>query len=240
MPLRRRTIHMAHATKTSESTLRGIVLVLALAALLFPGAAWADTMVTLQEGMLTLRVSGGTSTDSQLTAIGPDFALNAASGPLGFTGPHCDPCVPGSSFGIGTSIFGATTGSLTFAGVSYGVNDAPVPNAAFVSWTAGGAGILMPPISTTFTAIKPFSISIQARLPVCQNNSCVPGAFNSVTATGGGVATFTFAPDPFSPGTRWLLSSGTYLIETPEPGMWLLVPTAVGLAWLTHKKRRSR
>jgi hypothetical protein len=100
----------------------------------------------------------------------------------------------------------------------------------------------MPPIGTTFTAAEPFSISIQARLPVCQNNSCVPGAFNNVTATGGGVATFTFAPDPVSPGTRWLLSSesGTYVIATPEPDMWLLVPTAIGLAWLAHKKRRAR
>jgi len=215
-----------------------------LAALLFPVAAWADTMVTLNAGMLTLQVSFGTSNDSRLTAIGPDFALNAGSGPFGFTGPHCDPCFPGSSFGIGTSIFGATTGSLTYAGVSYGVTDAPVPNAAFVSWTAGGAGIVMPPIGTTFTAAEPFSISIQAKLPVCQNNSCVPGAFNNVTATGGGVATFTFAPDPVSPGTRWLLSSesgsGTYVIATPEPGMWLLVPTAIGLAWLAHKKRRAR
>jgi len=131
---------MAHATKTSESSLRAIVLVMTLAALLFPVAAWADTMVTLNAGMLTLQVSFGTSNDSRLTAIGPDFALNAGSGPFGFTGPHCDPCVPGSSFGIGTSVFGATTGGLTYAGVSYGVNDAPVPNAAFVSWTAGALG----------------------------------------------------------------------------------------------------
>src|SRR5215467_6592449 len=167
MALRRRTLTMAHATKTSESPLRAIVLVVALAALLFPVAASADTMVTLQEGMLTLHVSFGTSTDSQLTAIGPDFALNAASGPFGFTGPHCDPCLPGSSFGIGTSIVGATIGSLTFAGVSYSVSDAPVPGVAIVNWTAGGAGIVMPPIGTTFTAAEPFSISIQARLPVC-------------------------------------------------------------------------
>jgi hypothetical protein len=42
-----------------------------LAALLFPVAAWADTMVTLNAGMLTLQVSFGTSNDSRLTAIGP-------------------------------------------------------------------------------------------------------------------------------------------------------------------------
>ncbi len=167
---------MAHATKTSESTLPGIVLVMALAALLLPVAAWADTMVTLDEGMLTLQVSGGTSTDSRLTATGHDFAIGAISGPFGFIGPHCDPCVPGSSFQVGTSIFGAIGGGLTYAGVSYSINDAPVPNAAFVSWTAGGGGIVMPPIGTTFTATEPFSISIQARLPVCQNNRHVPAA----------------------------------------------------------------
>jgi len=59
---------MAHATKTSGSTLRGIVLVIALVALVFPVAASADTMVTLNEGMLTLQVSFGTSSDLRLTA----------------------------------------------------------------------------------------------------------------------------------------------------------------------------
>jgi len=60
---------MPHATKGSESTLRGIVLVMAVAALPFPVAASADTMLTLQEGMLTLQVSFGTSSDLRLTAI---------------------------------------------------------------------------------------------------------------------------------------------------------------------------
>jgi len=59
---------MADATKTSGSTLRGIVLVIALVALVFPVAASADTMVTLNEGMLTLQVSFGTSSDLRLTA----------------------------------------------------------------------------------------------------------------------------------------------------------------------------
>ena len=59
---------MPHAIKASESTLRGIVLVMALAALLFPVAASADSMVTLQEGMLTLHVSFGTVSELRLTA----------------------------------------------------------------------------------------------------------------------------------------------------------------------------
>jgi len=40
-----------------------------LAALVFPVAASADTMLTLTEGMLTLQVSFGTSSDLRLTAI---------------------------------------------------------------------------------------------------------------------------------------------------------------------------
>jgi len=59
---------MPQATKGSESTLCGIVLAMALAALLFPVAASADTMLTLTEGMLTLQVSFGTSSDLRLTA----------------------------------------------------------------------------------------------------------------------------------------------------------------------------
>jgi len=59
---------MSHATKGLESTLRGIVLVMALAALLFPVAASAGTMLTLTEGMLTLQVSFGTGSDLRLTA----------------------------------------------------------------------------------------------------------------------------------------------------------------------------
>src|SRR5215831_20809378 len=59
---------MAHATKASESTLRGIVFIMALAAPVFPVAASADTMLTLTEGMLTLQVSFGTSSDLRLTA----------------------------------------------------------------------------------------------------------------------------------------------------------------------------
>jgi len=41
------------AIKTSERMLRGIVLLIALAALLFPAAAWADTVV-LDQGTLDL------------------------------------------------------------------------------------------------------------------------------------------------------------------------------------------
>jgi len=55
---------MPQATKGSESTLCGIVLAMALAALLFPVAASADTMLTLTEGMLSF----GTSSDLRLTA----------------------------------------------------------------------------------------------------------------------------------------------------------------------------
>ena len=41
---------------------------------------------------------------------------------------------------------------------------------------------------------------------------------------------------PFPP-SDWGLTSAVYEIQTPEPGTWLLVPTAVGLAW--RKKMES-
>jgi len=53
-----------HATKTSASTLRGIVLVIALVAL-WPTAAWARTIgVPLTDGTLTGLVRGGSASDS--------------------------------------------------------------------------------------------------------------------------------------------------------------------------------
>ena len=203
-----------------------------LAARLFPVAAWADTMVTLDEGMLTLLVSGNSTTDSLLRASGPDFAIVAPSGPLGLVGPHCPLfCAPGESFATRTSIFGAIQGGLTFAGVTYGVNDGSnAPGTAFVSWTAGGADIVLPPLGPAFTVMEPFAISITAALHD-------PGPVTrGLTASGGGVATFAFAPDSFG---RWSFTSGSYLIETPEPATWLLVPTAVGLAWLARRKRKA-
>lgn len=59
-----------HATTRSESTLRGIVLVMAMAALLFPVAAWADTVV-LDSGTLTLDVRGTSTFRQTLSAFGP-------------------------------------------------------------------------------------------------------------------------------------------------------------------------
>lgn len=52
-----------------------------------------------------------------------------------------------------------------------------------------------------------------------------------------GVATLSFVPDTHG---DWALESGIYEIQPiPEPGTWLLVPTAVGLAWLARKKRKA-
>jgi len=43
-----------------------------------------------------------------------------------------------------------------------------------------------------------------------------------------------------SPCGGWALQTGVYEIQAVrEPGTWLLVPTAVGLAWLARKRRRE-
>jgi len=44
-------------------------------------------------------------------------------------------------------------------------------------------------------------------------------------------------PDSLLP---WWLESGTYNLPIPGLGTWFLVPTAVGLVWLAHKKRRPQ
>ena len=48
-------------------------------------------------------------------------------------------------------------------------------------------------------------------------------------------------PDRFNLPFETFVESGIYEIRPiPEPGTWLLVPTAVGLAWLARKKRKAR
>jgi len=88
-----------HAANRSES--RGIVLVIALAALFFPGATWADTVV-LDEGALTLKVGlglGGSSDGETLDASGPGFSIHLVGGPGGNPlcagGPPRAPLRPG-------------------------------------------------------------------------------------------------------------------------------------------------
>ena len=99
------------ATKRSERTLRGIVLVIALVAL-WPTVAWAGSIgVPLTDGTLTLHVAGGSATDSELVATGPGFFIAAASGPF-FVPPGCSNCSPGSSFAARTSVFGAFVGEI--------------------------------------------------------------------------------------------------------------------------------
>jgi hypothetical protein len=93
---------------------------------------------------------------------------------------------------------------------------------------------LLPPLAATFSATVPFNIFVTAGVPDCP--TCFPSTF--VNATGQGIATFSFVPDP--PGRGWWLSSGVFdITPVPEPSTWLLVPTTVGLAWLAHKKRKS-
>src|SRR5215472_15786245 len=71
--LHRRKLAMAHVTNTSEKALRGLVLVTALAVLLFPVAAWAD-LVELTSGGAT---QGPVGNSFFLAAFGDQFALTA-------------------------------------------------------------------------------------------------------------------------------------------------------------------
>jgi hypothetical protein len=223
-----------------ESILRGIILGMALAALLSATPTSADTVgIPLTGGTLTLQVAGGSSVDSHLTATGPDFSINAVSGPF-FVPAGCagGPCSPGSFFSAGTSVFGAIAGGVSYRGVSEGVNDAPVPGAAFASWSAGAGSILMPPIGDSFTVTEPFLITLEVRFANC------PTCFNSnngtlINATGAGVATFSFAPLAFGP-PAWGLTSGVYQITTPEPTTGVLAATALIIMGAAYLRRRRR
>jgi hypothetical protein len=83
-----------HATNRSEHTLRGLVLAMVLASLLFPVAARADTVV-LDDGTLRLTVRQGSTSRQDLAASGPDFSAMAIG--VAAPAPQCDfPfCLPG-------------------------------------------------------------------------------------------------------------------------------------------------
>ena len=180
------------ATKTSERTLRGIVLVMALAALLFPVAAWADTIL-LESGTLTI-LTEMPAAGSILRASGPDFAITAISG-LGSVLPQCNFCSPGDTFSTRTGIGGAEGGGITAGGVTYSIIDGGgfPPGTSFASWLAAGAPIVLPPIGPALIVTEPFTISLQASL------FDAGFASRGITAAGGGEVTFTFAPGGFGP-----------------------------------------
>src|SRR5262245_57458714 len=110
---------MAHVTNTSESALRGLVLVIALVAV-WSTASWAGNIgVPLTDGTLTLRMGPVVGfVDERLISTGPDFSIDAVSG-FRFLPPSCGTCIPGSSFTASTSTGGGlgVNGSVTYGGV---------------------------------------------------------------------------------------------------------------------------
>jgi hypothetical protein len=222
-----------HATNRSESTLRGIVLVMALAALLFPGATWADTVV-LDDGAVTLRYGGfhpaviGTT----IEATGPGTTINLVTG-LGALGGSCGLCFPGTTVDPSGDNSTTVAGTVTYLGVMYHVGAGPD------ELVISGESFILPGLADHFSASVPFHMGL--RTDLCSVAfQCFGGLFDiRLVSQGQGIATFTFVPDPEFPD-RWAPESGIYEIQPiPEPGTWLLVPTAIGLAWLVRKKRKA-
>jgi hypothetical protein len=230
---------MAYAASTrAASILRGVLLGMAFAGLLWPALTSADSVdIPLTGGTLTIQNGGS---DSFLTATGPDFSIGAPSGPF-FVSPRCPigpPCSPGSSFSPSTSVFGAIQGGVTYAGVSRPINDqSAVPGTAFASWSAVADSILMPAIGDSFTVTEPFSIALEVNFPNCA--TCFSGNGTHIHATGAGVAAFSFAPTTF--GTpAWNLTSGAYEIVTPEPATGVLSVTALIIMGAAYLRRRRK
>jgi len=201
-------------------------LVIALAFLLFPVAAWAD--ILLDSGRMTLNVSGSTIRSLGLNASGPNFAVGGIGNVgLGFSAPGCGPCLPGSVYFPGGGGSGPDFGGVTYFGTFYPGSEVGEPGSAFISWSAGASsGISLPPLAASFSATAPFSILVTARLNI--------PTFPTVQAIGQGIATFSFVPDPIG-GQGWWISSGVFDIQPiPEPGTWLLVSTALGLIFVTR------
>src|SRR5262245_22284935 len=145
-----------HATNTSESTLRGIVLVLALAALLFPVAARAD-LIELTSGGAT---QGPVGNNFFLAVFGDQFALTAnliqQSNPGTF---------PPSDFFVGRTILvhvgfccSDAPGSVTYQGQTRRLGDLGVPFSSLVG-AFESEPFVVPPLTGPAVATVPFTVT---------------------------------------------------------------------------------
>jgi len=219
-----------HATNTSDTTLRIIVLVLALAALLFPVAARAD-LIELTSGGAT---QGPVGNNFFLAVFGDQFALTAnliqQSNPGTF---------PPSDFFVGRTILvhvgfccNDAPGSVTYQGHTRRLGD----NFPSLVGSFDSEPFVVPPLTGPAVATVPFTVT--ASILSVPPEDPFPLA---LPLRGTGLMTFTFLLPFTSPtlGPVWVSSRADFVIMTPEPSTWLLVPTGVGLAWLAHRKRKA-
>jgi hypothetical protein len=131
---------------------------MALAALFFPVAAWADTVV-LDDGAVELRYGGlhpaviGTT----IEATGPGTTINLVTG-LGALGGGCGLCFPGTT--VKTSGDNSTTiaGTVTYLGVTYHVGEGPD------ELVISGESFILPGVADHFSASVPFHMLLRTDL----------------------------------------------------------------------------
>jgi hypothetical protein len=112
---------------------------------------------------------------------------------------------------------------VTYQGVTY-FGGGQLAEWQFVKATP----IVLPPIAAGFSVTQSVEFEMNLNVPGVPSHSGPTGA--------PAIGTFFFAPAPGFPAD-WDLVGGSYVVDTVlEPGPWLLVLTAGGLAWLAYRR----
>jgi len=174
-----------------------------------------------------------------LTLFGTNGFSVIAVAQFGNAGPDF-PLFPGAQsrfFGIwsGNDLPGiATFGGETFTNLR-GLNSANQLSVDFES-----APFTLPPIAASATIIAPFTLTGNFRGAPGDGNLAPPTVVAQLIGSGIGTLSLVGASSPIP---VWNPLFVTLALSTPtiipEPSTWLLVPTAVGLTWLAHEKRRA-